>query len=190
MTTFFKRPFFFREILKLANWCVILTFWRNMYLSSVASRKAMWKTSLFLPQPSKIAMWVFTILASSSSLHTQFEAAVGCRFDLPFFERKKQLFFLLPKYSLVVLNILQYYYHHSRRLKRRLWKFSVVNSTLLHPKALVVVVRAASSKKKSRPKTERRARCARTKNYERRPPSTLTRRTVTSTSSNSVDFKG
>ena len=118
-----------------------------MYLSSVASRKAMWKTSLFQPQPSKIAMWVFTILASSSSLHTQFEAAVGCRFDLPFFERKKQLFFLLPKYSLVVLNILQYYYHHSRRLKRRLWKFSVVNSTLLHPKALVVVVRAASSKK-------------------------------------------
>ena len=162
-----------------------------MYLSSVASRKAMWKTSLFLPQPSKIAMWVFTILASSSSLHTQFEAAVGCRFDLPFLSVKSNSSSCYQNIASLYYNILQYYYyHHSRRLKRRLWKFSVVNSTLLHPKALVVVVRAASSKKKSRPKTERRARCARTKNYERRPPSTLTRRTVTSTSSNSVDFKG
>ena len=163
-----------------------------MYLSSVASRKAMWKTSLFQPQPSKIAMWVFTILASSSSLHTQFEAAVECWFDLPFLSVKSNSSSCYQNIASLYYNILQYYkyYYHSRRLKRRLWKFSVVNSTLLHPKALVVVVRAASSKKKSRPKTERRARCARTKNYERRPPSTLTRRTVTSTSSNSVDFKG
>ena len=132
-------------------------------------------------------MWVFTILASSSSLHNS-RLLLGADLISLFLSVKSNSSSCYQNIASLYYNILQYY--HSRRLKRRLWKFSVVNSTLLHPKALVVVVRAASSKKKSRPKTERRARCARTKNYERRPPSTLTRRTVTSTSSNSVDFKG